>query len=53
MTPEEREVLEILHALTKALESISRHLFQLNELLRQVDMPAAHKTGMSSGENES
>ena len=36
MTPEEREALEVLHALAKATECLSRHLFNLNELLREV-----------------
>jgi hypothetical protein len=41
MTPEEREVLDVLHAIAKALESVSRHLYKLNELLRAVDVPPA------------
>lgn len=38
MTPEE-EALDVLHRIALALESISRHLFNLSEILRAVDIP--------------
>jgi hypothetical protein len=40
ITPEEkREMIDTLHRLAIATESIARHLFNLNEMLRQVDIP--------------
>lgn len=41
MTPEEREreALDVLHRIALALESISRHLFNIRELLRGLEPP--------------
>jgi hypothetical protein len=37
---DKREVLDTLHRIAIALESISRQMHQLNEMLRAVDIPS-------------